>query len=126
MSITEFSFSVDDFENPKTYKDAKAIMILLTRLLLLEPGTIQSHPDAGVGLYSKYKLATEGTASELQSRYQKQIETYLPQFQGAKVSAKDSKGSLMITVEIDDTLYGIYYDVNTSTIQEQYTRLSEL
>ena len=52
MAITEFSFSVDDFENPKTYKDAEAIATLLVRLLILEPGTFQSHPDMGVGLYS--------------------------------------------------------------------------
>lgn len=127
MAITEFSFSVDDFESPKKYKDAKAIMILLTRLLLLEPGTIQSHPDAGVGLHSKYRFAVEGTAAaDLESDFRKQIEKYLPQFQGAKVNCKESKGTLQIIVEIDDTLYGIYYDVNTSEITSGFTKLTDL
>ena len=61
MSITEFGFSVDEFQNPKNYKNAEAIATLLSRLLLLEPGTIQSHPDMGVGLYSKYHYSVEGS-----------------------------------------------------------------
>jgi hypothetical protein len=126
MAITEFTFSVDDFESPKEYKDAKAIMLLLTRLLLLEPGTIQSHPDAGVGLHSKYRFAVEGSASDLEADFRRQIEKYLPQFQGAKVNCKESNGTLQIVVEIDDTLYGIYYDVNTSELKSGYTKLTDL
>lgn len=126
MAITEFSLSVDDFNNPKTYKDAEAISVLLTRLLLLEPGTIQSHPEAGVGLISKYRFGVEGVASELQAEFQKQIETYLPRLQGAKITVKEKDKVLMIAAEIDNTLYGIYYDTNTSNIKTEYTSLSNL
>lgn len=126
MAITEFSFSVDDFKNPKVYKDAEAISVLLVRLLLLEPGTIQSHPEAGVGLLSKYRFAKEGIAGDLQADFQKQIETYIPQLQGAKISVREKDKTLMIAAEIDDTLYGIYYDTNTSQIKSDYTSLSSL
>ena len=126
MAITEFSFSVDDFQNPKIFKDAEAVSTLLVRLLLLEPGTIQSHPEAGCGLISKYRYGVEGISSELQSNFQNQIEAYLPQFQGAKISCKEKDGVLMIAAEIDDTLYGIYYDSNTSEIKSDYTSLSNL
>lgn len=126
MAITEFAFSIDDFKNPKKFKDAEAISVLLTRLLILEPGTIQSHPEAGVGLLSKYRFGVEGIASELEADFQKQIETYLPLFQGVKVAVKEKDKSLMITAEIDDTLYGIYYNTNTSKIKTDYTKLSNL
>lgn len=126
MAITEFTFSVDDFKNPKTIKDAEAVATLLTRLLLLEPGTIQSHPDAGVGLMSRYRFSVEGEGSNLQADFQRQIEKYLPQFQGAKISVKEQDRSFIIAAEIDDTLYGIYYDVNTSNIKTTYTKLSDL
>lgn len=126
MAITEFSFSIDDFKNPKVYKDAEAVSVLLTRLLLLEPGTIQSHPEAGVGLISKYRFGVEGVASELQAEFQKQVETYLPQLQGARISVREKDKTLMIAAEIDDTLYGIYYDTNTSEIKSDYTSLSNL
>lgn len=126
MSITEFAFSVDDFENPKKYKDAEAVSTLLIRLLLLEPGTIQSHPDAGVGINSRYRFSVEGAAAELQSDFEKQIETYLPQFQGAKVSVIEKDKTFKIGVKIDGTLYGIYYEVNTSNIKTDYTKLTDL
>lgn len=126
MAITEFSFSIDDFQNPKKSKDPEAISTLLVRLLLLEPGTIQSHPDIGVGLVSKYRFGSEGISNELRSNFQKQIEIYLPQFQGTKVDAYESDGALKITAQIDDTLYGIYYDINTSKISSSYTSLSNL
>ena len=126
MAITEFSFSVDDFQNPKVYKDAEAISTLLVRLLLLEPGTFQSHPEMGIGLISKYRFGVEGVAQELQSNVQSQIETYLPQFQGARVSCREKEGVLMIAAEIDNTLYGIYFDSSTNNIKTDYARLSNL
>lgn len=126
MAIKEFSFSVDDFQNPKVFEDAEAIATLLVRLLLLEPGTFQSHPEMGVGLMSKYRFGVEGIASELQSNFQAQIETYLPQFQGARVSCREKEGVLMIGAEIDNTLYGIYYDSNTNNIKSDFTRLTNL
>ena len=126
MAITEFAFSVDDFKNPKIYKDAEAVATLLTRLLLLEPGTIQSHPDAGVGIMSRYRFSVEGSASELQADFQRQIEKYLPQFQGARVTVREQNKTFIIAAEIDDTLYGIYYDTNTSNISTSYNKLADL
>lgn len=126
MAITEFGFSVDDFQDPKLYKDAEAVATLLTRIILLEPGTIQSHPDAGVGIMSKFRYSVEGSASDLQAEIQRQVEKYLPQFQGAKFNVTQKDGAFIITAEIDDTLYGIYYDVNTSNISTKYTKLSNL
>ena len=126
VAITEFTMSADDFQNPKVLKDAEAVATLLVRLLLLEPGTIQSHPEAGVGLMSKYRFGVEGIASELQADFQKQVETYLPQLQGAKITVKEKDKNLMIAAEVDNTLYGIYYDVNTSNITSDYTSLSNL
>lgn len=126
MAITEFSFSVDDFKTPKVYKDAEAIATLLVRLLLLEPGTIQSHPDMGVGLISKYRFSTEGSAATLQGEYQRQVEKYLPQFQGVQISVTEKDKKFKISVQIEDTLYGIYYDVNKTVVQSGYTKLTDL
>lgn len=126
MAIHEFTFSVDDFMQPKVVKDAEAVQVLLTRLLLLEPGTFQSHPDMGVGLISRFRYGVEGTASKLQSEFQRQIEKYLPQFQGARVAVQEGDGTLFISAEIDDTLYGIYYEINTSKVTTKHTKLANL
>ena len=43
--IDEASMSVNDFNEPRMYSNAEGLMLLLSRLVLLEPGTFQSHPD---------------------------------------------------------------------------------
>ena len=126
MAISEFSFTVDDFQDPKSYKDPEAISVLLTRLLLLEPGTLQSHPEAGVGLYSRYAYSVEGSAHSLKADFQRQIETYLPRFQGARVTVTEKDGMYNIAVEIDGTLYGIYYDNTKSTVVSNYAKITNL
>lgn len=126
MAISEFSFSVDDFNNPKIYKNAEAISVILTRLLLLEPGTIQSHPDCGVGLYSRFRYGVEDITSELQSDFSRQIERYLPQFQGVVVSVTEENRIILINVTINNTLYSIFYDTDTAKLDSRYVELSEL
>jgi hypothetical protein len=54
--------------------------ILLVRLILLEPGTFQTHPDCGVGLVSRYRYAKNLDIARLQKDIKDQIAKYLPQF----------------------------------------------
>lgn len=126
MAISEFSFSVDDFQNPKVYKDPEAIATLLVRLVLLEPGTIQSHPDMGVGINSRYKYSVEGGASELQSDIERQIEKYLPQFSGAEISVTEQNSTYYIYAKIGSVLYAIYFDKTSANIKTGYTKLDNL
>lgn len=126
MAISEFAFSVDDFQNPKVFKNGEAVCTLLVRLLLLEPGTIQSHPEAGVGLISKYRYSVEGSAAELRGDFQRQIEKYLPQLQGVHLSVVERDHKLFITAEIGDVLYGISFDQSTLKIDTDYKSLSDL
>lgn len=127
MKATEFLLSVDEFQNPIVLKDSKAIMTLLVRLLLLEPGTIQSHPDMGVGLISKYRYGVEGIGSDLQAEFKRQIQTYLPdEFQGIQINVKEKDKTLQISAEIDGLIYGIAFDSDTLKIQTKYSNLSDL
>ena len=43
--VKEYLLTTDEFRNPKVLEGAKAIGILLVRLLLMEPGTNPLHPD---------------------------------------------------------------------------------
>ena len=126
MSIHEYAFSVDDFQNPKEFKDAEAVCTLLVRLLLLEPGTYQSHPEMGVGLISKYRFSVEGTASDLQSDFQRQIEKYLPQLQGVRVSVTEKDHKFNIAAEFENVLYGISFDQTTSEVNADIASLADL
>lgn len=123
----EYSFSIDDFENPKIYKNPEAVAVLLTRLLLLEPGTFQSHPEMGVGLYSKYMYSVNGiNVSNLKKDIQKQIVAYLPDYQSASVNVNQDKETIYITIEIDSTIYGFIYNSAAQTIVSKFTHLADL
>lgn len=126
MSISEFAFSVDDFKNPKVFKDAEAVMTLIVRLLLLEPGTIQSHPYMGVGIISRYRYSVAGAAQQLQSDIYQQIEKYVPQLQGTRVSVTENDGKFYIAVEFENILYGVSFDKSTSEIITNTASLADL
>lgn len=126
MAFTEFCFSVDDFQNPKQYKDPEAIATLLTRLLLLEPGQFQSHPDMGVGIISRFRYSMEGSASDLKAEFERQIEKYLPQFKGVRISVKQNKQTYYIGAEIDEVIYSFYYDKERETLKTNYVPISSL
>ncbi|WP_301066618.1 hypothetical protein [uncultured Duncaniella sp.] len=125
MAITEATLSKDEFNQPKVLKNAEAIACLLTRLLLLEPGTIQSHPNMGVGLVSNYRYSTNSEA-DLQQRFTKQIETYLPQYQGAEIRVQEKDRVLVIGGRLDDNIFAIFYDREKGGITTTYKRLSDL
>lgn len=121
----EYCFSINDFGNPKIYEDAEAMSVILTRLLLLEPGTFQSHPNMGVGLVSKYRYSFAGRATELKEDFEKQIALYLPTFQGVKINVTESNNTYYITAEINKVLYGIVVKDDMSTTAS-YKSLSDI
>lgn len=128
LPVREYSMSVNDFNQPKVFERAKALMLLLTRLMILEPGTFQSHPDMGVGLISNYRYSIDdGTlASNLQSRIKTQIDTYLPFLSGVDVSVSIEKKMFLISIKIDTVIFGVLYDTETNSIQSDYTTIAEL
>ena len=54
--LKEYSLSINNFNNPDELKRADAACLLIMRLILLTPGTIQTHPEMGVGLITKYRF----------------------------------------------------------------------
>lgn len=101
-------------------------MALLTRLLLLNPGTIQTHPGMGVGLVQNYRYSMEGSEIELQSNIRVQIDTYLPQFQGANVVVRFKDHSFQIMITIQDTVFAFLYDIESNKLTEVYSKLEDI
>lgn len=123
--LHEHTLSVDEFNNPKVLKNSEAIATVLVRLLLLEPGTFETHPDMGVGIVSKYRYSFHGRADELRSDFQNQIEKYLPTFQGVKVQVSEIDDMYYLYAEIDGSLYGITINDDLD-IKYTYKKLEEL
>ena len=128
LPIREYALSVNNFNEPEVFERAKALMLLLTRLILLEPGTFQSHPDMGVGLLSRYRYTLDdGTlANSLKSRILTQIDTYLPILSGVTVNVRIVEKCFFINIQIDTIIFGILYDVEANSIQTDYTTIAEL
>lgn len=100
----EYCLSVDNFKRPKVYEHEQAIAILLTRLILLNPGSDPLHPDMGVGITNyRYLL---GKQDELEARITEQVSTYLQCFSSPKVEIVITEDKLCnIEITIDDVLY---------------------
>ena len=116
ININEFVLSLNKFNTPKTLKDKEAIYTLITRLLLLEPGTIQSHPEMGVGLISRYRYAFADKARDLKQDITNQIAKYLPQLQGVEVLVNYEDGAFSISISIDSTVYNFNYNSESGTL----------
>jgi hypothetical protein len=102
----EYLLTVDQFSNPQVVEGKSAIALLLSRLIILEPGSDPLHPEMGVGI-KKYRFNSNKDAlSELQDVIEKQVDTYLPTYQGAdiNISLSDDK-VLNINIIVGDTTY---------------------
>lgn len=95
-------------------------------MLLLEPGTFQSHPEMGVGLVSKYRYTMEDKLNTLRDDFRSQIEKYLPQYQGVEVNCMMQDKICYITAKIDGTLYAFFYDSNKNDLNYTFKTLADL
>lgn len=110
---TEPLLSVDKYYKPLVAKDFDYTTLLLVRLILLEPGTIQTHPDCGVGLVSKFRYSNDVDIRKLQNRIQEQITKYLPQFSFARIRCELEGKVIKIYITADDV--NILLPINTQT-----------
>jgi len=100
--------------------------MVLVHLLLLEPGTIQSHPEMGVGLVSKYRYTMEDDLYKLRDDFRSQIEKYLPQYQGVEVNCMLKDKICYISAKIDNTIYAFFYDSDKDELKSTFKSLDDL
>ena len=127
---TEPLLSVDKYYKPLVAKDENYATLLLVRLILLEPGTIQTHPDCGVGLVSKFRYATDVDMIELQKRIKDQIMLYLPQYSLVDVKCElgDNKtgDEKVIKIYITSEQLNVFLPINVETGEVlETTKLSD-
>lgn len=114
--MNEYLLSVDKYNNPSIKTDEDAIRILLIRLILLNPGTIESHPDMGVGLIRNWRYSEVENLGDLKLDIEKQISTYLPQLQGVSVNierSQDVSPEIYIYITVNNKLYSFQTKNNT-------------
>ena len=119
-NITEYAMSLDSFLNPTTYKGRSAVEILLCRLILLEPGTFETHPNMGVGIVSRFRNIKENELSELDTEIESQITTYLPFVYGVKVQTKFIGNKQMrIAIKVNEEIFALTYNQSNSNLTSE-------
>lgn len=103
----EYLLKVTPFSEPKIATGKEAIATMLSRIILLEPGTNPLHPTMGVGLVSKYRfLDSEDKKLRLKTDISKQVEMFLPQYQLIDVDLEYNQDKTVdIKIIIDDALF---------------------
>ena len=114
--------SVNKFDRPTKFIDKEgfpsATQTLITRLILLEPGTIQSHPDMGVGLVSRYRFTDTSDIDQLEQDIADQVSKYLPQLYDADVRIEDFDTTIRITISSNGLTYVASVDKLTRSLSE--------
>lgn len=95
----EYLISVNEFKEPRKVEKARAIGLLLVRLIVMEPGSDPLHPTMGVGI-KKYRYGLNNL-EQLRKECQYQIDTFLPCFPNADVEityTPDKICSIRVTI----------------------------
>lgn len=125
---TEPLLSVDKYYEPMVTSGADYATLLITRLILMEPGLNQLDPNMGVGLVSKYRYATDVDMDKLNREIANQIGLYLPQFTLTGVRCElgtvDNSTQKTINIYITTDELNMYIPVNQDTGEVIQTRPS--
>ena len=100
---TEYLMSIDKKKTPKRVTGEDADKLLITRLILMEPGLYETHPEMGVGLVSKYRYKDiDSIKANLPSAIKEQINTYLPHIIDPQITIdyafKNNMNCILITL----------------------------
>ena len=122
--MKEHVLSLNDFNMPKVFNESDSAYVLIIRLLLLEPGKFQSHPDMGIGIRSRYRFNNdENFLMNLQNDIKKQIDKYLPELSATDVTITSNNKVLGIIINTADGAYVVSYDTTTDVMQAAATHV---
>lgn len=81
INITELNFGYDEFSRPKTFTGFDALAKMVLNLIVMNPGTIPSCPEMGVGI-EMYKMEynTTETLNTIREAVISQINDYIPDY----------------------------------------------
>ena len=92
-----------------------AAVVQITRLILLEPGTIQTHPDCGVGIVSRFRYSTDVDTRDLENTISHQISTYLPMYTNIKTAVEIDNTAKAVRIFITSDQINAIIPIDTDT-----------
>lgn len=127
-NITDHALAIDSFKNTVTYKGFSAIEMQICRLIMIEPGTYETHPELGVGLVSRFRDAPSSELETLDRRIKEQMTTYMPDVYGVEVktSLVPKTGELRIAVKANGQVFAFTFNKNQSTLKAEKVAINSL
>lgn len=102
--------SLNKFNMPKVIDGSDANYVHIVYLLLLEPGTFQSHPDMGIGL-RHYRFVNNDPLPDLRSQIAHQINNYLPELANTDITLTLGKDHILgIVINTTEGAYALAYN----------------
>lgn len=116
----------NSFGMPRVLSDGDADYMHIVYLLLLEPGTFQSHPNMGVGIRRYRFINDDDILDTIQTNIRKQMEAYLPSIDVSTVtlSIMEDK-TLGIAINTENGIYALTYNPDTNNIDVGTTYILE-
>ena len=108
VMISECLLDVDPFGKPAVLTNEEAIALLLTRIIMMEPGTNPLCPTMGVGLVSNFRYKFPADDAEIKRTISDQLATFLPDHQATKIEFiynNNKTVDIKITVDNIDFIY---------------------
>ena len=111
--------AINNFGKPKEVTNETFIYVQLVRLILLEPGTIQTHPDMGIGITSRYRyMDIDEAIRSLKTELQNQVATYLTELSGVEIDvSKQGPTGISLKFNINGVLYDFNYNINSGKLE---------
>lgn len=116
--MKEALLSINKYDRPTVLKNENATYTLLMRILLLTPGSIQSHPEMGVGIISRWRYSDMSELAQLELEIERQVSTYLPKLNASNVEVSQSKennGEIIIKITVDNVVYA--FETNNTELR---------
>ena len=122
--MKEHVLSLNDFNMPKVFNENDSAYVLIIRLLLLEPGKFQSHPEMGVGIRSRYRFTNdENLLVSLKNDINNQINKYLPELVATDVTVTKNDKVIGIIINTADGSYVVAYDTAKGVMEAAATHV---
>lgn len=78
-------------------KDKNCAIHLIIKLILLNPGSIESFPKMGIGLVQNWRYMSEDDVPKLKETMEHQISTYLPHLTNVQMDLKLDNNKILYT-----------------------------
>lgn len=115
QEFTEHVFTTSVFNRPLVLKDKDAILTIIVRIILMDPGTYDMIPEAGVGLVKRYRYLNSDNIPQLENDIRDQIDRFLPYFRNVSCRLTLTNDKILyIELDLDDDTFRFKSNVNNN------------